>query len=147
MMEKDTFRSLSQVVFIRGGRSVPPSIKPLNSGGRWQSDAGRRCERICRDSSHFRFIGTAYTIPRTSRILSRIDRSSLDYFLFYCEPMILDLTVDEIPKVKTSLRLFFLFPVFLSVQRIASIARYLNILWLKRIQREPITNISNYQRI
>lgn len=109
MMEKDTFRSLSQVVFIRGGRSVPPSIKPLNSGGRWQSDAGRRCERICRDSSHFRFIGTAYTIPRTSRILSRIDRSSLDYFLFYYEPMILDLTVDEIPKVKTSLRLFFLF--------------------------------------
>lgn len=133
MMEKDTFRSLSRVVFIRGGRSVPPSIKPLNSGGRWQSDAGRRCERICRGSLHFRFIGTAYTIPRTSRILSRIDRSLLDYFLFYCEPMILDLTVDEIPKVKTSLRLFFLFSVFLSVQIIASIARYLNILCLKRI--------------
>lgn len=47
--------SLSYAVFIRGGRSVPPSIKPVDSGGRWQSDAGRRCERICRGPPHFRF--------------------------------------------------------------------------------------------
>ena len=80
---------LPQVVFIRGGRSVPPSIKPLDSGGRWQSDAGRRCERICRGSSHFRFVETAYAIRRTSRISSRIDRWSLNCPVFHYEPIMI----------------------------------------------------------
>lgn len=67
--------SLSYAVFIRGGRSVPPSIKPLDSGGRWQSDAGRRCERICRGPPHFRL--TAHKRLEQPRGSSNLDRRSV----------------------------------------------------------------------